>query len=83
MARKSKTSPVDQANTKLVVEYTIRYGKNRELAPTFPRLVVGMQELSGWPVRVAGGGSNIAHFSTSELAQAAIVAAERALKLEV
>ncbi len=36
-----------------------------------------MRELSGWPVRHAQGGANIAYFTSSEAADAAVRASER------
>ena len=67
--------------TARVVEYTIRYARNKGLKPTFPRLAVGMmKELEGWPVRNADGGNNIAHFRTSDDAETAISKARRAFK---
>src|SRR5262249_3434013 len=67
--------------TKRVVEYALRYSRNRGLQPSFPRLVHGMmRELEGWPVRNADGGPNIAYFPTAKEAEAAIANARRAFK---
>jgi hypothetical protein len=65
--------------TAKVVEYAIRYARNKGLKPVFPRLVVGMmRELDGWPVRNADGGGNIAHFNSANDAETAITKARRA-----
>ena len=67
--------------TARVVEYVIRYARNKGLKPSFPRLTTGMmRELDGWPVRNADGGSSIAHFNSANDAEAAISKARRAFK---
>lgn len=76
-----RTPRADAKPTALVVEYAIRYGRNRGLKPTFPRLVTGMmREVEGWPVRNADGGANIAYFSSYDAAEAAIARARRAFR---
>lgn len=75
------TNKADTMATASVVEYATRYATNVGLKPVFPRLVVGMMaELHGWPVRNADGGANVAHFSTVEAAEAALVTARRAFR---
>lgn len=76
-----RITKADKSAAAIVLDYAQRYMANRGLVATFPRLVVGMMpELSGWPVRNADGGSNIAHFTTYDAAHNAIVAADRATR---
>jgi hypothetical protein len=65
----------DVQAARLVVEYVIRYA---EKAGNFPRVGVGMmRELSGWPVRNADGGSNVAYFTSEDAGNKAIQAAKK------
>lgn len=79
--RSKRTPNPDAKATALVVEYAIRFGRNRGLKPEFPRLVHGMmREVSGWPVRNADGGANIAYFNSADSAESAISKARRAFR---
>jgi len=61
----------------LVRAYAERY-QTKGLTAEHPRLVVAMmRDLAGWPVRDASGGVNIAHFSTEEAANAALMTLRR------
>ena len=79
--KKEVTQLRNRAAAAEVTAYALSYGSNRGLSPAFPRLVVGMmRELSGWPVRNADGGANIAYFDTTDAAEAAIVGARRTFR---
>lgn len=79
--RLSRLTKSDKAAHALVSDYAARYMANRGLVASFPRLCVGMMpELSGWPVRNADGGANVAHFSSYEAARTSLVACEQSLR---
>jgi hypothetical protein len=78
--KEMKMKKKDDATAR-VIEYALRYARNKGLKPMFPRLVVGMmRELDGWPVRNADGGSNIAQFNSADDADKAIAKARLAFK---
>ncbi len=77
MAKKTKMSPQDAASTVLVRAYAERY-QAKGVRAEHPALVVAMmKDLAGWPVRDAGGGNHIAHFSTEDAANLAILTVRR------
>lgn len=73
----AKKNQQDVQATALVRAYAERY-QAKGVRAEHPALVVAMmKDLAGWPVRDAAGGGHIAHFSTVEAADLAVLTVRR------
>lgn len=75
--RVAKKNKQDAVATEAVRVYAERYHA-KGVRAEHPALVVAMmKDLAGWPVRDAAGGAHIAHFSTEEAANLAVLTVRR------